>query len=291
MRTPAGVTWELLIVDNNSIDDTPAVAESFAKHLPIRYHFEPHQGKGFAYNRGIENAAGKLLFFTDDDVTVDEAWFEAMWAAAEHHPEVGFFGGKVIPIWEVARPAWFDMESIPELKNVIVCVELAEGTVFAIGGSLPVGANMGFRRCVFENVGRFRLDLGPNGRAGLLWDESDVCIRCLRRGIGGQYVPRAVVYHPVTPERCTKRYFWQYRVREGRSSVRVYGIPESHHRVLGIPGWMTRVLLQQFLQLARATLTRKKTEQLRHVSDFGFYLGQILEIRRLRAREESTEVR
>jgi len=291
MRTPAGVTWELLIVDNNSNDDTPAVAESFAKHLPIRYHFEPHQGKGFAYNRGIENAKGELLFFTDDDVTVNETWFEGMWRAAEAHPEAGFFGGKVTPAWEVARPAWFDMEAIPRLKNVIVSVELPEETAFSINGYLPAGANMGFRHRVFDNVGRFRTDLGPNGRGGLLWDESDVCMRCLRTGIMGCYVPSAVVYHPVTPERCTKRYFWQYCMREGRSSVRIYGIPESHRWVLGVPRWMTRILLQKCLRLAGVTLARKETEQLKSMSDLGFYVGQILEIRRLRAMAKSTEVR
>jgi glycosyltransferase involved in cell wall biosynthesis len=58
MQVPADLSWELVLVDNNSSDDTRAVAEACAKdcNLPLRYIFEPNQGISFARNAGVRAA-------------------------------------------------------------------------------------------------------------------------------------------------------------------------------------------------------------------------------------------
>ena len=73
---PASVEWDVLVVDNNSRDLTRPVVEKFCQRFPKRfkYVFEARQGKSFALNRGIREAAGDVLVFIDDDITVEPNW-------------------------------------------------------------------------------------------------------------------------------------------------------------------------------------------------------------------------
>ena len=77
---PKSVQWEILIVDNNSSDETRSVAEKFCSTYPtrFRYFFEPHQGKSFALNSGIREGKGEILAFVDDDVTVQPTWLQSL---------------------------------------------------------------------------------------------------------------------------------------------------------------------------------------------------------------------
>src|SRR5713226_1139241 len=75
-QVPEGLTWEVLIVDNNSKDETRAVCESFIAKNPrrFRYLFHVTQGKTNALNAGIREAYSEILALTDDDLTVDPHW-------------------------------------------------------------------------------------------------------------------------------------------------------------------------------------------------------------------------
>jgi len=61
LHIPASVDWEILIVDNNSTDDTAQIVSRFAERLPVRYFFEPDQGHTHARNQAVEQADGDLL--------------------------------------------------------------------------------------------------------------------------------------------------------------------------------------------------------------------------------------
>ena len=69
--------WEILVVNNNSTDDTDAVIRRHSEHLPIRRLWEPRTGKSHAANLAISEAKGDLLLWTDDDVLVDRDWLKA----------------------------------------------------------------------------------------------------------------------------------------------------------------------------------------------------------------------
>src|SRR5437868_1294010 len=77
---PPGLACELIIVDNNSTDDTRAVAADFltASGINGRYVFEKRQGLSHARNAGIRAATGEVLAFTDDDVTVHPKWLASL---------------------------------------------------------------------------------------------------------------------------------------------------------------------------------------------------------------------
>src|SRR5215471_9795294 len=72
-QLPPSISWEVLIVDNNSSDRTREVVEEFSHRYPgrFRYAFEPRQGKSYALNVGVREAKGDVLAFMDDDVTVE----------------------------------------------------------------------------------------------------------------------------------------------------------------------------------------------------------------------------
>src|SRR5580704_8772607 len=77
------IQWEVLVVDNNSSDQTETVVKSFCRRYPgrFRYLFEPQQGKSYALNAGIRDAGGDILAFLDDDVEVEPVWLQNLTSA------------------------------------------------------------------------------------------------------------------------------------------------------------------------------------------------------------------
>src|SRR5204862_6920845 len=92
LHVPAGLAWELLVVNNNCTDDTDAVVARHAPHLPLRVVHEPKQGHSNARNRGVAEARGELVLWTDDDVQVDPGWLAALADGAARHPGAAGFG-------------------------------------------------------------------------------------------------------------------------------------------------------------------------------------------------------
>ena len=162
LDVPAGLDWEVLVVDNNSTDDTRAIVERVAAEarLPCRYVFEPQQGKSFALNAGIAQALGQVLVFTDDDVTFDRGWLRALLAAFDA-PDCAGVGGQIVPVWPAPPPRWFSDTGPYRLLPAVV------GYQFDTSGPVirpPYGANSAYRRVMFDRYGQFRTDIGPRGR-------------------------------------------------------------------------------------------------------------------------------
>lgn len=86
---------EVVVVDNNSLDDTRAVAESFAGRLNVRYVFEPVQGTSVARNTGIRHAAGDVIVFFDDDCVAEADWLRYMEMPFLRDPAIGMVGGRI----------------------------------------------------------------------------------------------------------------------------------------------------------------------------------------------------
>src|SRR5947209_7995559 len=102
---PAGA-WEVLVVNNDSTDDTERVLDSFADGLPLRRAFEPRAGLSHARNTAVGVATGDYIVWTDDDVLVSAGWLDAYRRAVERWPEAAVFGGPVRPRFEGTPPPW-----------------------------------------------------------------------------------------------------------------------------------------------------------------------------------------
>lgn len=96
---PADGGWAVLVVDNNSTDDTASVVQRHqaAGTLPRLSRVEEHrQGLTWARLRGVTGTTAPWVAFVDDDCTVDEGWIQRAVAFARSHPEAGAFGGRVV---------------------------------------------------------------------------------------------------------------------------------------------------------------------------------------------------
>src|ERR1043165_9240448 len=102
---------ELIVIDNGSTDQTRAVVKESGHLLGrrLRYVFEPKQGLSHGRNRGIQEARGDIILFTDDDVTVERHWLVRMKEAFDRFGSLAV-GGKVVPVWAGPKPAWFEGE-------------------------------------------------------------------------------------------------------------------------------------------------------------------------------------
>jgi glycosyltransferase involved in cell wall biosynthesis len=243
LEVPAGLAWELLVVDNNSSDATNQVCQSFTSDLPIRYIFERAQGQSPARNHGVRESKGSLLLFTDDDVNVDHRWLAEIWGVASQHPDAAFFGGKVLPEWESPPPRWL-LEHSVELAGVAMHYELGDRPRFlASGESTFFGANMAFRREAFDKGASFDENLGLKGNDPTRSEETDFMQRLGSIGFKGFYIPEAVVYHRNPRSRMTERYVRQWFIGYGITEVRC-GEVRLDHCWFGTPphAWKAAVL-------------------------------------------------
>lgn len=118
LTVPSGITWELLVVDNNSTDGTRAVIERAASEarFGIRYIFEKTQGRSAALNSGIAAAQGEIVAFTDDDVLLHRDWIAALKQTFDQFDCAGV-AGKIVPLWNHPKPDWLEMEGQQAVVN------------------------------------------------------------------------------------------------------------------------------------------------------------------------------
>jgi glucosyl-dolichyl phosphate glucuronosyltransferase len=226
------VPWEILVVDNNSMDDTRTIVETLQRHFPdrIRYHFEPQQGLSFARNSGVREALGEILVFIDDDETAGPDWLRNL-TSSLHDGEWAGAGGRVVPSSSFTLPAWLSINS-----------SFASGplSMFDLGmkpGPLEepaFGANMAFRKEVFDRCGGFRTDLGRAGTNMISNEDTEFGRRLLAAGLSLRYEPQAVTFHPVEENRLQKGYFLVWWFNKGRSDIREAGV-QSDLQLFGVP--------------------------------------------------------
>lgn len=248
---PESAQWEVLVVDNNSKDQTRSVVEEFSRRYPghFRYLFEPKQGKSYALNAGIRAATGDVLAFTDDDAIVDPEWMRNLGAVMNDKVWAGS-GGRTLPEQTLSLPDWLPAELI-HWGGIV-------GGLFDIGANPceltepPYGVNFAFRKEMFEKYGGFREDLGPRPGSEIRNEDTEFGKRIMDAGERICYVPSALVYHEVSENRLRKEYFlkWWFdfgraRIREKGARTKVLGIPRQY---FSIPNHLVRILPPQMFR-------------------------------------------
>jgi len=241
---PQSVDWEILVVDNNSSDETRQIVEDLARRYPrIQYLFESKQGISQARNLGIRHARGEILAFIDDDETASSDWLWNLTANLDSSEWSGA-GGRVVAKWSCSRPRWLSDQS--HLTSAPLAM-FDRGTE---AGELNdvAGANMAFRKEVFDVHGGFRTDLGRVGTGLLSGEESEFCRRIIASGRRLRYEPSAVTYHPVGESRVRQKYFLEWWFNKGRSDVVEFGAQANHMPVFGVPLRLFRGLIANSLR-------------------------------------------
>ena len=255
-RVPEAVSWQVLVVDNNSKDKTRSIAEEFCRTYPgrFRYIFQPIQGKSQALNKGLQEANGDVIAFMDDDVVVEPGW---LWSLTEPLQEGKYLGtgGRICAPKDITLPDWISLKGDCSLAGVLALFDRGESVKEL--GDPPYGTNMAFRRDAFTKFGIFRTDLGPSVGSEIRGEDTEFCLRLMNAGVPILYVPTAVVYHEVPANRLRKKYFLRWYFDYGRALIRTRGrkadvgmIPRPligfvNHMVLMFPAkllrWLTKV--------------------------------------------------
>jgi glucosyl-dolichyl phosphate glucuronosyltransferase len=196
--------FEVIVVDNASVDETPRVVSSCARRgiLDLRYVQEPELGLDAARNRGIRESRNDLVAFLDDDARARSDWAEAVLKAFERH-DAPILGGRVDLIWEIPRPSWF---SDTMLRYLIHC-DYGPEEVEVTSPPWLYGTNMAFRKSIFQELGLFRLDLDRKGYSLMGGGDTEFFVRAHARGRRLLYIPGMVVRHLAPASRLTRRYF------------------------------------------------------------------------------------
>lgn len=278
VQTPAGLEWEIVAVNNNSTDDTDDVLMRWrdASPVPMVVLRELRQGKSFALNSGIASAQGEILVFTDDDVEFGDAWLKEL-VGPFTEPDVLGVGGRIEAVWVGPVPKWWRRTGPFQLPAAVGSFHLGLEPMNI--RTTPHGANMAFRRSVFQRFGGFREDLGPTVESLLRGEDTEMGQRVINSGGRIAYAPGAVVYHPVDPRRAQKSYFRRWAFDLGRSSIRINSMQNSAKRFFGVPRFMFRDLLSS---AGRAVMATRSTDAFFWELQFRIWLGRIYECWRLR---------
>lgn len=233
---PDDLLWELVVVDNNSSDETGEVLKRFAERLPLRSLFEPRAGKSHAANLAVREARGEWIVWTDDDVLIDPGWLTAYADALARHPKAGIFGGPIEPWFEGEPPSWLE-RAFPEISNAYAALDLGPEEVPLGHDTYPYGANMALRRDLHLRE-PFDTAIGPNPETKLRGEEMVLVRRLLSSGERGVWIPAARVRHFIPEERQTVRYLRDYFYSAGRVLDYLQG--SSGRRLFGKPLWLLR---------------------------------------------------
>jgi glycosyltransferase involved in cell wall biosynthesis len=187
VRLSRGRSWEMIVVDNRSTDDTAAIirkAEARGAYQ-LKHLFEGRQGKSFGLNTGIAEASGRIVAFTDDDVLVPEEWLERTVEFFDTHPEAVCIGGRV----ELYDPADLPTAILTATEPAVI------DSASFYAPSIPIlGCNMAMRAELLREIGPFDTDVGPGSRIGVA-EDLDYLYRVLRVGHRIHYVPEVWVQH------------------------------------------------------------------------------------------------
>jgi glucosyl-dolichyl phosphate glucuronosyltransferase len=255
-RTPADLSWELVVVDNNSTDATRVVIEEFAAtaRIPVRSLFVARQGLSHARNAGVASSHGAIVGFTDDDVHPAPDWVARI-AAAMREAGADILGGRILPAWHESPPSWLDDRSF---HGVLTIMDYATATEVLNAHCTPCvwGANMAFRREVFDRVGLFDTRLGIQGTRRYGGEETELVGRALVAGCRAIYDPAVVVWHRIGRDRMhigyVSRVYFQRAEGEARlwplvTGLALFGVPLGMYRMtaLRVGRWLAAVALRR----------------------------------------------
>ena len=189
-KTTEGLSWELIVVDNNSTDGTQAFLSSLGGDVQVIRNQE-NLGFAKACNQGAQAARGKYLVFLNNDTVPLDGWLRALVAEVDGHPEVGIAGSKLL----------YGDGTVQHAGVVFLRSQLSPYHIYSkASADLPAvnvrrefqvvtGACMLVRSQLFNELGGFHEGF-RNG-----FEDVDLCLRAREKGYRVVYQPRSVLYH------------------------------------------------------------------------------------------------
>jgi glycosyltransferase involved in cell wall biosynthesis len=219
--------YEIIIVNNNSTDHTETLCNTFSQKYPdlnCFYFIEKQQGLSYARNRGIAESSVDILIFMDDDAQADKNYLQEILHFFETTPSAEACGGRIYPDFESKKPDWMS----PFLLPLTSTIDMGNKIKLFKGTKYPVGANMAFKKEVFQKYGMFNPDLGRKGNNLDGSEEKDIFMKIKKDKEKIYYLPSAIVTHQVPDKRLTFDFFKRQALGIGKSEqIRVKAISLS----------------------------------------------------------------
>jgi glycosyltransferase involved in cell wall biosynthesis len=288
LSVPDDLPWQLVVVDNNSSDETKEVVESFARipRLNAKYVLERNAGLSHARNRGIAESQGEIISFLDDDVVVTSDWLAEIWKAFQQYGAM-CVGGRVLLRGDPQMPSWWHQT----FDVAVGKFDRGDGVILYENGDtalIGIGANMSFRRVVFERYGLFDAEMGRIGNRHTTGEETDLVLRLRRNNELAVYYPGAVVYHCISNDRFSKRYLRLNAYHFGRwRYLSESEAPSKSPKLLGVPLWMYRSVLATAGMTLALTLLGQNAKAFLQERRMLVYLGYFAAARKTGAIERN----
>lgn len=225
--------WAVLVVDNNSTDDTATVVERHVArgHLPgLRRVVEPEQGLTPARRRGVLETGRQWVAFVDDDNLLDPLWLATAAAALADRPDVGALGGRVVLEWQSAPQ--------PYLADFGFCYAEQDHGPGGHAVEHLNGAGMVLRRTALAECGWLEEPLLADrvGRGLVSGGDVEIAARVRAQGYLLWYEPGCLLRHRISASRMSRRYLLRVSAGLGASEaiVSVITWPGSY------PEWRRR---------------------------------------------------
>jgi len=208
-KVPAFVSWEVLVIDNASTDNTAdVVMNAWQSSIPLRIINEPRKGLIYARYRGITEAKYEYLSFIDDDNWIDENWIVNIFEVFRRNPAVGICGSNNSAAFEIDPPPWFEN----------IRAGFAIGRQGMISGDITNtrghvwGAGMSFRKSAFDKIRQAGFESILTGRKGnkLAAGEDTELAFAFRLGGGRIWYEDELKLQHYIP---AKRFDWNYILR------------------------------------------------------------------------------
>jgi glycosyltransferase involved in cell wall biosynthesis len=255
-RFADGYEYEVVVVDNDSTDDTVRVVAGYAaEHSGIvRYCREQRHGQCYARNTAIAAARGDIIVFTDDDVLVERNWLNEIHREFTEDPALSLLGGRVLLAHDGLQ------------KVSLQTSDQRQMFIYPNPGSFPMGANMAFRREIFDRIGMFDVRLGP-GRFFPGADDADFFYRALKAGYRVLYAPNVLVYHNHDRVDVEQACRLEYGYGKGCSAYLLKHAMRGDAYAMKMVYWLVATLPQRWLRKESETddILRRRRAQIRGI--------------------------
>jgi glycosyltransferase involved in cell wall biosynthesis len=226
--------WELVIVDNASSEALTGRWD-LSWHPSGRFVREETLGLTHARLRGLSESRGPVCVLVDDDNVLDPKYLESAIGIAKRHGRVGVFGGRSLPEYETALPAWFEAIHGPlaivdhgDADQLVAAAEFQQSREFP--KVAPVGAGMCIRTDVFQRWAEeiasheARRALDRRGASLASGGDNDIVLSVLEQGYDVGYFPELSLTHIMPAGRLTKDYHARLLEASNRTWVMTLGV-------------------------------------------------------------------
>jgi len=280
LRSQTGIDnifWEVIIVDNNSSDNTAEIVQhhqaQWPSDIPLKYCFEGKQGAAFARQHAAREASGEFIGFLDDDNLPAADWIAASYSFAKKHPKGGAFSGRILGDFEVDPPEGFEkIKAYMAIRDHGPTPHLFDPDNIRLP---PAAALLIRKQAWVESIPTSPILPGRLGKVMVGGEDYELSLHLHKKGWEIWYNPSMVSYHQIPGWRLKREYLL--------SLARACGLATCPLRMINANSWQkpsifVRTLIGNLRRVVVQYIKHKEKMETDLISAFEmeFFLGSLI---------------